>query len=72
MTKKTAAGRTSITLAGEYLWPVHDENGCYETYRVFGPVAYRVIAITKARMARHRAEDSYWGCVTPDEAGSDA
>ena len=66
-------GRTDVDyVAGEYLWPVHDENGCYETYRVFGPVGYQVYTLTKARMARHRADSSYWGCVTPDEAVSDA
>ena len=36
-------------VAAEYLWPVHDEDGCYETYRDFGPVGYTIYALTKAR-----------------------
>ena len=66
-------GRADIDyVASAYQWPVHDEDGGYETYRVFGPVGYQVYALTKARMARHRAESSYQGCVIPDEAASDA
>jgi hypothetical protein len=59
-------------LATEYEWPVHDENGSYEAYQTFGPVGYTVYSLTKESRARHRAESSYWGCVTPDEAASDA
>jgi hypothetical protein len=66
-------GRVDVDyIASEYLWPVHDENGSYDTCRAFGPVAYQVYTLTRARMARHRAESSYWGCVTPDEVTSDA
>ena len=66
-------GRTDVDyVASEYAWPVHDEDGGYETYRVFGPVAYQVYSLTRARMARHRAESSYRGCVTPDEVTGDA
>ena len=60
-------------VASEYLWPVRDEDGCYETRRVFGPVTYRIYSLTKARMASHYAHSSYWGSVTPDTLdGSDA
>jgi hypothetical protein len=30
-----------------------------------------MIAISDARMARHHAETSYTGCVTPDTRGDD-
>lgn len=59
-------------VAAEYLWPVHDEDGCYETWREFGPVGYKIYALTKARMDRYHAQTSYWGSVTPDAAVSDA
>lgn len=66
-------GREAVDyVASEYGWPVHDEDGGYETYKVFGPVAYQVYTLSNARMARHRAESSYQGCVTPDEAVTDA
>ena len=41
-------------------------SGHYEAARRFGPVGYRMIAISDAAMARHYAADSYYGCVTPD------
>ena len=41
-------------------------SGHFEAVRRFGPVGYRMIAISAARMARHHAETSYSGCVTPD------
>jgi hypothetical protein len=41
-------------------------SGHYEAVRRFGPVGYRMIAISDAAMARHYAADSYYGCVTPD------
>jgi hypothetical protein len=41
-------------------------SGHYEAARSFGPVSYRMIAISTAAMARYRAVDSYQGCVTPD------
>ncbi len=59
-------------IAGEYQWPVHDEDGSYEAHQTFGPVGYTVYSLTRARIARHKAYSSYWGCVTPDEATSDA
>lgn len=66
-------GRADVDyVASQYLWPVHDDNGCHETCRVFGPVGYQVYSLTQARRARHRAESSYWGCVTPDEVTGDA
>jgi hypothetical protein len=40
--------------------------GHYEAVRLFGPVGYRIIAISGARMALHDAAESYHGCVTPD------
>ena len=41
-------------------------SGHYEAVRRFGPVGYRMIAISDAAMARRLATDSYYGCVTPD------
>ena len=41
-------------------------SGHYEAVRAFGPVGYRMIAISNTAMARHYAADSYYGCVTPD------
>jgi hypothetical protein len=41
-------------------------SGHYEAARRFGLVGYRMIAISAAAMARHRAAGSYYGCVTPD------
>ncbi len=41
-------------------------SGHYEAVRSFGPVGYRIIAISDARMALHHAHSSYWGSVTPD------
>jgi hypothetical protein len=41
-------------------------SGHYEAARAFGPVGYRMIAISDFAMARHHAADSYYGCVTPD------
>ena len=49
--------------------PVENElayDGHYRAARSFGPVGYRMIAISEAAMARHHAHDSYYGCVTPD------
>lgn len=48
------------------------ECGHYTTEKSFGTVAYCAVAIPDAATARYRAQDSYWGCVTPDEATSDA
>jgi hypothetical protein len=41
-------------------------SGHYEVVRQFGPVGYRMIAISDQAMARYSAADSYQGCVTPD------
>jgi hypothetical protein len=41
-------------------------SGHYEAARAFGPISYRITAISDAAMARHHAADSYYGCVTPD------
>jgi hypothetical protein len=41
-------------------------SGHYEAARFFGPVGYRMIAISEHAMACHRAADSYYGFVTPD------
>jgi hypothetical protein len=43
-----------------------DCTGHYSAARSFGPVGYRLTAISEYAMARHRAADSYYGCVTPD------
>ena len=59
-------------VAAEYQWPVHDEDDCYETYRVFGPVGYKIYALTKARVARYSVQSSYWGSIIPDAVSSDA
>jgi hypothetical protein len=41
-------------------------SGHYEAARRFGPVGYRMIAISDDAMARHHALSSYSGAVTPD------
>jgi hypothetical protein len=52
--------------------PGRNGRGGWETRRTFGPVDYKIFSLTKASMARHRAEASYWGCVTPDAEIPDA
>jgi hypothetical protein len=47
------------------------DDGHYAAERSFGPVGYRMTAISDARMARHHADASYTGCVTPDITGGD-
>ena len=42
------------------------KSGHYEAVRSFGPVGYRMLAISDDAMARHHAADSYYGCVIPD------
>ncbi len=42
-------------------------SGHYEAVRSFGPVGYRMIAISDVRMASYYAETTYSGCVIPDE-----
>ena len=49
--------------------PVENElaySGHYRAARSFGPVGYRMTAISDATMARHYAYSSYSGAVTPD------
>ena len=41
-------------------------SGHYGAVRSFGPVGYRMTAISDAAMARYHAADSYHGCVIPD------
>jgi len=41
-------------------------SGHYRATRSFGPVGYRMTAISDATMARHYAYSSYSGAVTPD------
>ena len=41
-------------------------SGHYEAARSFGPVGYRMTAISDHAMARHLAHYSYSGYVTPD------
>ena len=41
-------------------------DGHYRAARSFGPVGYRMTAISDAAMARHHAHESYHGYVTPD------
>jgi hypothetical protein len=40
--------------------------GHYRAARSFGPVGYRMTAISDHAMARHYAHESYHGYVTPD------
>ncbi len=49
--------------------PVENELACsghYRACRSFGPVGYRMAAISDGAMARHHAHYSYTGSVTPD------
>jgi len=41
-------------------------SGHYEAACQFGPVGYRMVAISDDAMARHYAYSSYSGAVTPD------
>lgn len=56
-------------LASDVVCP---ESGGRETCRSFGPVGYKIFSLTKASMARHHAEASYRGCITPDTETADA
>ena len=40
-------------------------DGHYRAVRSFGPVGYRMTAISEAAMARYHAADTYYGYVTP-------
>ena len=49
--------------------PVENElaySGHYRAVRSFGPVGYRMVAISDHAMARHHAHESYHGHVVPD------
>jgi hypothetical protein len=46
--------------------------GYYEAGRSFGPVSYLACAASEQFKARYEAHLSYWGCVLPDEAATDA
>ena len=41
-------------------------DGHYRAARSFGPVGYRMVAISDHAMARYHAADTYYGHVTPD------
>ena len=54
--------------------PVENElaySGHYRAARCFGPVGYRMTAISDAAMARHHAHESYHG-TSPPTPGPDA
>ncbi len=40
--------------------------GHYGAVRSFGPVGYRISAISDYATGRYHAADTYYGCVTPD------
>jgi len=42
------------------------ESGYCEAVVFFGPVGYRMSAVSQRAMALYQAADSYHGCVTPD------
>ena len=43
-----------------------DRSGHYGAVRFFGPIGYRMTAISDHAVARYHAEDTYRGCITPD------
>jgi len=43
-----------------------DRSGHYGAVRSFGPIGYRMTAISDHAVACYRAETSYIGCVSPD------
>jgi hypothetical protein len=43
-----------------------EHDGHYTAIKSFGPIKYTAAAISSARMAAHRAETSYQGCIKPD------
>jgi hypothetical protein len=43
-----------------------DRSGHYGAVRSFGPIGYRMTAISDHALARYHAETSYIGCVSPD------
>ena len=52
-------------VVAEYLWPVRDEDGCYETHRDFGPVGYTIYSLTKAFKDRYSRQDPCRGSIHP-------
>ncbi|WP_326645047.1 hypothetical protein OG884_12005 [Streptosporangium sp. NBC_01755] len=46
------------------------EHDHYRACRTFGPVEYTAVGILAAARARHRANTSYDGCITPDPVTS--
>jgi hypothetical protein len=46
-----------------------DENGHYQADGQFGPLTYRVVAISDAARAEHRARSSYADCIQLDDPG---
>ena len=65
----TAAARKVDHFARQLGVTPHDDladTGHYRAVRSFGPVGYRMTAISEHAMARHHAEMTYSGCVTPD------
>ena len=46
----------------------HDMNGHYAADTLFGPLTYRVITISDAARAEHRARTSYADCIQLDDA----
>ncbi|MGC5010161.1 hypothetical protein ACLQ2R_05310 [Streptosporangium sp. DT93] len=44
--------------------------GHYRTVRAFGPVQYSAVGVLALAKARHDANSSYMGCVTPDPVPS--
>ena len=69
-------GKAQVDAVAEQLGASVDddtaESGHYRTMRDFSHVGYHVVAISDAAYARHRAESSYWGCVTPDSEAASA
>lgn len=53
-------------LLGTEIDPDHRPYGHYHTGLDFGPVRYAYTAILAPARARHAADDSYRGCITPD------
>ena len=41
-------------------------SGHYGAARSFGPIGYRMTAISDHAVARYHAESTYRGCITPD------
>ncbi|WP_326829066.1 hypothetical protein OIE13_30590 [Streptosporangium sp. NBC_01810] len=50
--------------------PGDSEHDHYRACRTFGPVEYKAVGIFSAARARHRANTSYEGCITPDPVPS--